>query len=483
MSFEAPFLEVFHAAGSANRIFAVGGADAKVPDPECPMEPGSADIVLFEPTQAECRQPGWLRAALGRAVTVLAGDGFIYVSAPRALRWAIARRLQASGLEIGRPFAQLRSGEAGCLVPLRAGPLAAAMQSWSGPRRWSYVARLLADLPDSQHLLAALLPSASFLAYRPGRGPLSWLKDTLPGSEPVDALLATSWRGAEGGAVLLVFGPHGNRPLAVAKRGAARMRHVRPDEGELLEILGRDARAAGMLVPRLLGRLPSGDWLVQSFVPGVPLCRLLSGGSMDAGLAIGKVAEWLARWNARTVMRMALTRAACERHLLAPARKVCAELDNGTKYLDRLEQAAARLIWRDVAFVAAHNDLTMANVLQARDERLAVIDWKMAGMRGLPLADFWYSACDALAAAGNNADRAGAFVQCFARDGPCRGLMREREAAVRDAKFGPQPWIDLCFHACWLNHAANEQATCKPGDDRPFLRIARWIAGSEEFAL
>jgi hypothetical protein len=32
---------------------------------------------------------------------------------------------------------------------------------------------------------------------------------------------------------------------------------------------------------------------------------------------------------------------------------------------------------------------------------------------------------------------------------------------------------ELCFHACWLRHARNEQ---RSGEDGPFREIARWLA-------
>jgi thiamine kinase-like enzyme len=119
---------------------------------------------------------------------------------------------------------------------------------------------------------------------------------------------------------------------------------------------------------------------------------------------------------------------------------------------------------KPVKLVAAHNDLTTANVLVGRDGRLAVVDWDTAAPRALPLTDLFYALADAEAATRRFADRVAAF---FAAP--------TQEARFRAALGIDDALADLCFHACWLRHAANE--SLRPElKARPFLEIVRAIA-------
>ena len=52
-----------------------------------------------------------------------------------------------------------------------------------------------------------------------------------------------------------------------------------------------------------------------------------------------------------------------------------------------------------MAITAAHNDLTMANVLTSR-EGIGILDWEAAVADGLPMTDLWYALADAVSRAG-----------------------------------------------------------------------------------
>ena len=116
---------------------------------------------------------------------------------------------------------------------------------------------------------------------------------------------------------------------------------------------------------------------------------------------------------------------------------------------------------RAVKLVAAHNDLTTANVLVAHDGRLGIVDWDTAAPRALPLTDLFYAVADAEAATRGFADRVAATSV-------------EHERRFRDALGLDDAVADLCFHACWLRHAANE--SLRDQETRPFLEIARTVA-------
>lgn len=123
-------------------------------------------------------------------------------------------------------------------------------------------------------------------------------------------------------------------------------------------------------------------------------------------------------------------------------------------------------------FVAAHHDLTTANVLVG--DGLGIVDWDAAEAAALPLTDFFYAAADARAAATGFRDRVGAFGATFGPDGkPAPDVAPLLSRLVAALELDPAV-VELCFHACWLRHAANEVAQSGPG---PFMEIAGRVAG------
>jgi hypothetical protein len=126
--------------------------------------------------------------------------------------------------------------------------------------------------------------------------------------------------------------------------------------------------------------------------------------------------------------------------------------------------------------VASHNDLTMVNVLLERGLPPAIVDWEMAESGGLPLADLCYAAVDAVASSVRGSSRAEAFARCFLEETEESRLVgRLVEQAHRVCEL-PAVLAPLCFHACWLRHAANEVGVTSPEHPRPFLRILRLLA-------
>jgi aminoglycoside phosphotransferase (APT) family kinase protein len=125
--------------------------------------------------------------------------------------------------------------------------------------------------------------------------------------------------------------------------------------------------------------------------------------------------------------------------------------------------------------VAAHNDLTMSNLLVTGAGRLGVLDWEAAGER-MPLADLFYAAVDAASAQDYYADRVEAFQRCFEAGGRWCRVVGESEARIRSATETSCDVAALSFHGCWLQHAAAEAEKRAPGEPRPFLRIVERIA-------
>jgi hypothetical protein len=277
-----------------------------------------------------------------------------------------------------------------------------------------------------------------------------------PGSRPLGAWLrahgtGTSVVAAPGAAFLL----DGERLRVAAKVGAGPPARRELTEARALAELGPAARAAGADVPEVVeeGELGGRLLIVTTGVEGRPGSVLLAERPGRRDALVARIADWLLRWNLATATEAMLSRELLEREVLAPARAV------GTLVPD-LERLARAVEGRPVKLVAAHNDLTTANVLVG-DGRLAVLDWDTAAPRALPLTDLFYAVADAEAATRGFANRVAATSE-------------EHERRFKDALGLDDAVADLCFHACWLRHAANE--SLRDQQARPFLEIARTVA-------
>jgi hypothetical protein len=186
------------------------------------------------------------------------------------------------------------------------------------------------------------------------------------------------------------------------------------------------------------------------------------------------VADWLRAWGRATASRAVATSALLDELLLAPLEQVATALSTPPAYRDALHRLAGRLEGHELVLAAAHNDLTMANVLDAGDG-IGVVDWEEAAAAGLPLRDLWYSLADALACARGltHAEAVGALVQ--------RAPETPVALAGAPAKLSAELSLSrdqslLGFHACWLAHAADELARDQSGG--PFLAVVRRVASA-----
>jgi hypothetical protein len=355
-------------------------------------------------------------------------DGVALLRLPRRARAAVARE---AGLELGPAMLEI----GGRLVPAERGAV-----------RWA-----LGVVPASARgRLAALAPgwalglaTPAAIARPPESRPLAaWLRAHGPGTSVV---------AAPGAAFLL----DGDRLRLAAKVGPGPRARRELTEARALAELGPAARAAGADVPEVVeeGELGGLPLLVTTGVEGRPASVLLAERPGRRDALVGQIADWLLRWNLATAAEATLSRELLEREVLAPARAV------GT-LVPELERLVRAVEGRPVKLVAAHNDLTTANVLVAHG-RLAVVDWDTAAPRALPLTDLVYAVADAEAATRDFADRVAA-------------TSREHEQRFKDALGLDDAVADLCFHACWLRHAANE--ALRPEDEtRPFTKIVQMV--------
>jgi hypothetical protein len=324
----------------------------------------------------------------------------------------------------------------GRLVPVEHGAVRWALGAVPASAR----GRLAALAPGWALGLAA--PAA--IARPPGARPLAaWLRAHGSGTSVV---------AAPGAAFLL----DGRRLRLAAKVGAGPPARRELTEARALAKLAPAARAAGADVPEVVeeGELRGRPLLVTTGVEGRPASVLLAERPGRREALVEPIADWLLRWNLATATEATLSRELLEREVFAPARAV------GT-LVQELERLASAVEGRPVKLVAAHNDLTTANVLVARDGRLGIVDWDTAAPRALPLTDLFYAVADAEAATRGFADRVAA-------------TSREHEQRFKDALGLDDAVADLCFHACWLRHAANE--ALRPEDEaRPFTKIVQMV--------
>ena len=464
------FVKALHASGASQRIRVVTGAI----EPTAPRR--SSDVVIFLPDGYPNTRS--FEDVVAEAVAAMAPGGVLYAVAPRHLRRKALRLLRGHGLEIGAPRLRLRSGAAKYYIPLTAKSMRFAVDTWPLPRRWRFVMQLLTAVPSSSRVLSFLLPRVGFAARHPESSPFSWLLSRLPDG-PTEALVATSWRGTESSALVFGFAGTSSVPKIVAKQAPPSKRATAYHEANMLDQVAPFAQQAGVGVPRLIEFHDKWGqaYVLETGVSGRPLSRILAIGQADLSVIVEKLSTWLEAWHRNSVQRTKLTSADCEELILEPARRLAEGLLYGSQYLVWLNEACSRLVESEVPWVNTHNDLTMANVLQDDDGRICVVDWEVARARGLPLADFWYSVCDA-ATACQAQDRAMIFNDCFLKGGALTALVAAHEQRLREIVGAPPEWLELCFHACWLQHAVNEQTERIADESSPFLAIVNALAAS-----
>jgi hypothetical protein len=438
------------------------------------------ELVLVAPTRAEAETPGWMDQSISRAVTTVAPAGMIYLVVPPAVRRRAMARLTGSGYGSTSLFLHYPSLErTEYLVPGDRPTLRRWLESGEGPpsgrRR---LASIASAVPGADQFAARLLPSVSIAALRPeAPAPFQWLS-RLSGARVVRGLVRVKWRAERGGAVVTGLDRTG-RSVAVAKiaLGGPEAEARAAREAERLERLGRAARAAGAQLPSpVLAALPGG-WpiLLLNPLPGRSAARLLASRVRAADAVIAELGEWLVRWNEATVASGRVDEGWTERELFAYATRLTPDLSDGAWYVQWLRTRAAEAFGEPLSTVATHGDLTMSNVLLGEGPP-AIVDWEAATATGLPLRDLLYAAVDATAARDGYRDRPAAFERCFpARTGVSGSLGGLLERLRRSAGLSERT-ATLCVHACWLQHAADEQAKRAPGEPRPFLEIVRRLA-------
>lgn len=481
-------LEFLHPAGMAPRQFVIGSGCPQALQISGRSADGTADLILLAPTRAECERPGWLDQAAGWAVSVLAGDGYLYLIAPSSARLWAQRSLLRAGLVCTLCLAHVPGiTTARYFVPLTPGAMYYALNQVIPTRPWRRVLAAIAlAIPGGPTVLPFALPAVGQVFQRRRSTP------------PVAWLTATSLGGLEVGVIGLGQPERANTAVfhlidpALGKLAAITKVPLHSDglervlgEAGVLKLLGASAERAGARVPKPLLEIVAAPLLLESAVAGTPAAQVLARAPAQLANVLKTVGRWLEQWSRLTVRRQLIDAAWIERELIVPLDIVAAQIPLGA-FAPWVAALGRGFVGRVAPLTAAHNDLTMWNVLLADDGALGVVDWEAGRSAFFPLSDLLYTAVDAVAAAGRYTDRLTAFQACMVTGGRWSHLLKEMRSQIAGVLDAPRGWLQLCFFACWLHHAANEQRNGTSRTARPFTEIVRLLvqhhAMSETYA-
>jgi hypothetical protein len=458
-------LALLHPDGRVRGTLLLGAGSALLPVPETrAAAPGELDLIVVAPAEEEwaAREPdGWL-AELRK----LAPDGLVYAIASRRRRRAMRALLLKAGFEIEAEIAHVPGWDARYLVPVApasAGGFRHVSSVW--PRR----ARALELAPSA---LGSLLPAVALVARPSSSRRLGdWALRLEPEAEaPALACLIRRGRKPEDRIVVVRTARDGAK-ASILKIGLAGRARDQAVERLALEQLGPAARAAGANVPEPLSTslLDDRAILVETALGGRTAAGVLGNRPRELPKLLDRLGAWLERWHRETCEYRVLEPADLDRLVRDPLTRVAGVLD--PRYVEWLQGRCVELTGARCAFVAAHNDLTMFNVLVDGD-RLGIVDWECARAGDLPLCDLAYAAVDAAAATGRYRDRAIAYERVFG-SGPVAAQVEQLTGRICAALDLDDALAQLCLHATWLRHAANEQGD---GTPRGFLAILRRLA-------
>ena len=468
-------LELLHPDGFVRHAAVLGGGCPDSLRLSLPDRGGDrADLVLLAPTNTETRDLRWIAEVATSAARALTPDGLVYVLAPFGRRQAVVRSLARAGLVREATFVHLPELESSRhLVAADRRALRHALGCLLAPTPRRRLAAAVAALPGGE-LPFHLLADVGIVMRRPDARPSAgWLRAVAEGADPGCVIFTRTWRETGGSSVAHVFERSASIPSAVVKVGPEAREPAEDAELAGLETVAAQARLAGADTPVLRATTIVGGRraLLASFVPGRSAAMLLLGRPELAPAMVERLAGWLERWSRATRVPDALAGEELKERLLDLAADLRGHVPDAPAYESWIGELFAGLSGHLGPLVAAHNDLTMANVL-IEDDRLGVIDWESARQRDVPLGDLFYAAVDAYAAPGGYVSRVAAFDSCYSGDGEEAETTRRLIARQRDALALHPAAVVACFHACWLGHAVNDVRRSAAADRSEFVEIA-----------
>jgi hypothetical protein len=434
------------------------------------------DVAIVAPDRAQASRT-WLQEAVDLAASSLEADGVLWLILPPRRRRDARRIVRRAGLvPVGTVLMLQEWPRVTQLVSLAPAPVRDAAWRQLG---WSSAAAGCAAAAASQRPGRALLrraapASALLAALHADVDPLAWLA-ALDRRAPCAATATIGNRSDSRVAVVMRLPRGKDRPdlavkVALDDTGIARTERERA----ALAAFSSAASAAGATVPAPRPGTGPGV-LATEALSGRPASYLLARDPDRIDSVATVVAAWLRRWNAATASAQIADMELMKALLLAPLSRLAGAGVATPPHVAAVEALAHRLEGTNVVVTAAHNDLTMTNVLLDAD-RIGVVDWESATARAAPLADLWYALADAVARstrgthsqavfalAGPDGARPGTPSRLLAQAARALGLTRDQEL--------------LSFHACWLHHAGNE--VDRGTTDGPFTAVLRELCRYE----
>jgi len=469
-------IELLLPNGFAERAIVLGDAcpSALAPAPSVQGSDGApVDLVLLAPSGDQRRDPKWIQRAVHIAASRLSSSGMVYVVPSRAM--SLRRALGSSGLHSAGTLLHVPDlARSRHVVPLGT---AAERYALSGRLPMRRLKRFAATAALRSPWTTTLVPTGTLLRRPPAIPLAGWLFELEGSLRPPGSALLTVSMAAAGGNIVHRFSGGETVPDAVAKVSA----RANDELHGLLRVAPAAARA-GARVPSVLssGTLASVPLVLQSAVSGRPAALLIEQKHRVVRDLQERVATWLERWGRASAQVRELTHADLERFVLSPAIELAALATERTSYLEYLSALCSRAVGARCPFVPSHGDLTVANIVIDECPELGIVDWEEASEDSLPLMDFFYATADAVAAAHGYADRAEAFVSCFAPDGEHVLFLRALRRRLAGALGVDDLVQEVCFHACWLHHAANEAGRSADSRTGPFVTILQTIASEPE---
>lgn len=471
-------LELIHPRGRCDRVAVVGSGCPEILRPSAAgRDEGGADLVILAPVPGECNR-GWLEASCKRVARELAQDGVVYLLASPGCRWQLIRRLRQHGIVPRETLLHFPLGSVGhrlVLVP----PRPAALR-FVGPqlvdrssRRWRLMARLVAR-PGGARLVAAMYGELGVLLCRRGAPALySWLDAVAsPGGQDVTALYLRHQH-QTGSAVLFRFAGSLPLPRAIIKPAAIGPAALDDQRHRRVTEITSSAHRAGARVPSWMSlRTDARLVTVERAIAGRSAAMILAARPTAIDALLEAITDWLTRWNHGTAVYCSVSAADLTEHLLDPLATLAPQPQGIEAYQHWLKRRCAEVEGLRLPFVAAHNDLTLSNILLERDRAApGIIDWEACSPHDLPLLDLFYIILDAVWTATHARERSQAFAACFETNGRSSAIAGRLVARLARMIAVPPRAIALCFDACWIRHALAEQDKKTSDEPRPFRDI------------
>ena len=462
-------LDLWCPAGSARGRLALGRAARAIDQGD---GEGPVDVVVIAPQPTEASD-AWLRAALATAANCMTDDAVAVVIVPRRWRRAAERAIEAANLVLVDAALTVPEWPATQLfVPIATAPLADGGRYFGLGPLGARVAGAAARLGVMRRLIRRHAPGCALISMqRSASEPFAWFAAIDGTARAVVAVSGPTRRDAPT-AVALRYPSTGNGAdvaIKVAFDDAGRTRI--DQERARLSALGPEAARAGARVPAVDRGAPS-RLLCTSIVPGVSAATVLDRRPSQLARVAHALIRWLANWNRATSITATATEDLLRRLVLDAADRVAANNPRLSEYTRFVGDIAFRLQGQPMVLVAAHNDLTMANVIDGSPQ-LGILDWEAADPTGLPLTDLWYALTDAVSR-GQRITHTEA-VEALALGGdPIPSWLSSAPTDLAESLAVPANETLLAFHACWLHHAANELAR---GDSHGrFLAVVHAVA-------